>query len=336
MDKITYSSAGVDIDAADTALKRISQLAKNTFTHNVLTDIGLFAGAYNIGGRKILLSSADGVGTKIIVATMAGIYNTVGIDLVHHCANDIAVHNADPLFFLDYIGHSNLSVEKIAKIVEGLSAGCSDIRAPLIGGETAQMPSIYPPDEFDLVGFIVGIVERDDIILGNKITPGDAIIALPSNGLHTNGYSLARKTLFDIGKFSVDTYIDELGATTGDALLRTHTLYLNDVKKLREKIEIKGMAHITGGGVPGNLVRILPDDCTAIVKKSSAPKIPIFELIRRIGNIDDAEMFKTFNMGFGFLFVVASDDADNTKKILGEKAFIAGEIAHGDKSIEII
>ncbi len=336
MDTITYSSAGVDIDSAETAMKKISQLAKKTFNHNVLTDIGLFAGAYNIGGRKILLSSADGVGTKIIVAAMAGIYNTVGIDLVHHCANDIAVHNADPLFFLDYIGHSNLSVGKIAQIVEGLSNGCSDVGAPLIGGETAQMPGIYPPDEFDLVGFIVGFVERDDIILGDKIAAGDAIIALQSNGLHTNGYSLARKTLFDIGKFSVDTYIDDIGTTVSDALLRTHTLYLNDVKKLREKIEIKGMAHITGGGVPGNLVRILPDGCKAVVKKSNSPQIPIFELIRKIGNIDDAEMFKTFNMGFGFLFVVGAKDADKAKKILGRKAFIAGEIAQGERSVELI
>jgi len=289
MKKMTYSSAGVDIDAGELATKKISRLAKKTFNSRVLTEIGLFAGAYDIGGERILLSSADGVGTKLIVASMAGIYNTVGIDLVHHCANDIAVHNAEPLFFLDYIGHSNLSVDRISEIVEGLSDGCNHIGAPLIGGETAQMPGIYPPDEFDLVGFIVGMVDKDKIILGREIKAGDVIIALHSNGLHTNGYSLARKVLFDVGKFSIDDHIDELGESIGEALLKPHTLYLNAVRNIRNDVRIKGMAHITGGGVEGNLTRILPEGCTAIVKKSSAPKIPIFEIIRRVGKIEEDE-----------------------------------------------
>ncbi|RKZ26570.1 phosphoribosylformylglycinamidine cyclo-ligase, partial [bacterium] len=241
MKKMTYSSAGVDIDAGELATKKISRLAKKTFNSRVLTEIGLFAGAYDIGGEKILLSSADGVGTKLIVASMAGIYNTVGIDLVHHCANDIAVHNAEPLFFLDYIGHSNLSVDRISEIVEGLSDGCNHIGAPLIGGETAQMPGIYPPDEFDLVGFIVGMVDKDKIVLGREIKAGDVIIALPSNGLHTNGYSLARKVLFDVGKFSIDDHIDELGESVGEALLKPHTLYLDAVRLVRDRVQIKGM-----------------------------------------------------------------------------------------------
>jgi len=336
MDRITYASSGVDIAAGDRAKEKIARLAKSTFSQNVLTQIGLFAGAYDIGNGEALMSSADGVGTKIMVATQMGIYNTVGVDLVHHCANDIAVHNADPLFFLDYIGHSALSPDIIAKIVEGLAIGCLDIGAALIGGETAQMPGIYPPDEFDLVGFIVGRVKRDEMITGAKIAPGDIVIGLPANGLHTNGYSLARMALFDAAKMKPETYIAELGETIGEALLKIHPLYLNSLRALRGKADIRGMAHITGGGVKGNLVRVLPEGCRAQIAKNSAPVPPIFALIRRLGQIEESEMFSAFNMGFGYFFIVAKDDADNALRLLGAGSFIAGEIVAGERGVELI
>ncbi|MCD6595597.1 phosphoribosylformylglycinamidine cyclo-ligase [bacterium] len=349
MTKLTYSSSGVDIDSADLAKQKIAELAKSTFDENVLTRIGLFAGAYDIGHNEVLLASSDGVGTKILVAIRAGIYNTVGIDIVHHCANDIAVHNADPMFILDYIGHSDLTPQKIAEIVEGLSNGCNNVNCALIGGETAQMPGFYPPNIFDLTATIIGRVAKDKMITGEKITSGDAIIALPANGLHTNGYSLARKVLFDIAKFDdvrplqVDTYIDDLGETIGEALLRVHPNYSSAVKILRDNVNIHGMAHITGGGVCGNLVRVIPKNVKAIVRKNTAPKIPIFELIKKLGNIADDEMFKAFNMGFGYLIIVPSEQADSAiESLSGFSAFIAGEIvggvttANGERKVEII
>lgn len=336
MQNITYASSGVDIHAAELATNRIAEIAAKTFNSSVLTNIGLFAGAYSIGNGKILLSSADGVGTKTIVAALAEKYDTVGIDLVHHCGNDIIVHNAEPLFFLDYIGHSDLTEEKIGKIALGLVRGCMNIGVALIGGETAQMPGIYPDGRFDLVGFIVGCADADDMITGSKITPGDVIIALPSNGLHTNGYSLARKVLFDVAKFSVGTYIDELGETIADALLRTHTSYINQVRTLRKSVDIKGMAHITGGGVTGNLIRILPKNCVAKVVKKSSPKPAIFTLIEKVGKIDDDEMFRTFNMGFGFILVISRKECDSAMAILGKDAFIAGEITAGEKRVELV
>ena len=336
MAKITYASSGVDIDSADDAKREIAKLAGSTFNEKVLTQIGLFAGAYDIGHDNVLLSSADGVGTKIKIAAQMGIYDTVGIDLVHHCANDIAVHNATPLFFLDYIGHSNLTHRKIASIVAGLAKGCRNIGLALIGGETAQMPSIYPSDEFDLVGFIVGIVRRDEMITGENIRPGDVIIGLPANGLHTNGYSLARKVLFEIAKLKADSHIPELGETLGEALLRIHPSYLWAIQSLHGKVEIRGMAHITGGGVRVNLVRVLPADCRAKIQKNSAPENPIFNLIQKLGDIEESEMFKAFNMGFGYLIIVPESDVDKTLDILGKPAFCAGAIVKGERDVELV
>jgi len=335
--RITYASSGVDIAAGDAAKREIARIAKSTFDSNVMTQIGLFAGAYDIGNDRVLLSSVDGVGTKIKVAAMMGIYDTVGIDLVHHCANDIAVHNATPLFFLDYIGHSDLVPARIAKIVRGLAQGCKNIGAALIGGETAQMPGIYAPGEFDLVGFIVGVVEKNAIITGERIVPGDAIIALPANGLHTNGYSLARKVLFDMAKLNHDSHMNELGETIGAALLRQHPLYIGAIRTLqRAGIGIHGMAHITGGGIAGNLVRVLPDGCRAIVRKNAAPEIPIFKLIQKLGDIAHDEMFATFNMGFGFLFILPARDANNAIAALNGGAFIAGDIIAGARGVELV
>ncbi len=336
-EKVTYSSSGVNIDSADIAKQKIAELASSTFNSDVLTRIGLFAGAYDLGDGRVILSSADGVGTKILVAVRAGIYNTVGIDLVHHCANDISVHNADPLFLLDYIGHADLTPQKIADIVEGLAIGCKDVDCALIGGETAQMPGFYPPKIFDLTATIVGMVEKDKMITGERISAGDAIVSLPANGLHTNGYSLARKVLFDIAKFDVDTYLEDLGETVGEALLRVHPNYSTAVKILRDSVDIHGIAHITGGGVRGNLIRVLPENAKAIIHKNTAPKIPIFESIKKLGDIDDDEMFKTFNMGFGYLIVVPSEQADTAIELLKDfDAFFAGEIVAGEKEVEII
>ena len=336
-EKVTYSSSGVNIDSADIAKRKIAELASSTFNSDVLTRIGLFAGAYDLGDGRVILSSADGVGTKILVAVRAGIYNTVGIDLVHHCANDISVHNADPLFLLDYIGHADLTPQKIAEIVEGLAIGCKDVDCALIGGETAQMPGFYPPKIFDLTATIVGMVEKDKMITGERISAGDAIISLSANGLHTNGYSLARKVLFDIAKFDIDTYLEDLGETVGEALLRVHPNYSTAVKILRDSVDIHGIAHITGGGVRGNLIRVLPENAKAIIRKNTAPKIPIFESIKKLGDIDDDEMFKTFNMGFGYLIVVPSEQADTAVELLKDfNPFIAGEIVAGEKKVEII
>lgn len=337
VEKVTYSSSGVNIDSADIAKRKIAELASSTFNSDVLTRIGLFAGAYDLGDGRVILSSADGVGTKILVAVRAGIYNTVGIDLVHHCANDISVHNADPLFLLDYIGHADLTPQKIADIVEGLAIGCKDVDCALIGGETAQMPGFYPPKIFDLTATIVGMVEKDKMITGERISAGDAIVSLPANGLHTNGYSLARKVLFDIAKFDIDTYLEDLGETVGEALLRVHPNYSTAVKILRDSVDIHGIAHITGGGVRGNLIRVLPENAKAIIRKNTAPKIPIFESIKKLGDIDDDEMFKTFNMGFGYLIVVPSEQTDTAVELLKDfNPFIAGEIVAGEKEVEII
>jgi phosphoribosylformylglycinamidine cyclo-ligase len=329
--KLTYASAGVDIDAADRAKKQIATMAKSTFNEKVRTGIGLFAGAYDFDDR-ILLSSTDSVGTKIMIANMMGVLNTVGEDIVNHCANDIAVHNANPLFFLDYIAHSDFEPKQIISLVEGIVRGCKNAKIALIGGETAQLPGIYPSGMFDLAGFIVGEVKKDSLITGESISPGDVIIGLLSNGLHTNGYSLARKVLFDIGKFTVESYVDELGCTVGEALLATHTLYVPAVHKLRDKVSIHGMAHITGGGVPGNLIRVLPENCCAKIYPDNVTTPSIMKLIRRIGNIESHEMYRTFNMGFGYLIILSASELDIALEALTSfDAFCAGKITKGKK-----
>ncbi len=333
--RLTYALSGVDQEAADEAKRLISRALTKTFNERVVTEAGLFAGGFEVGDR-VILASVDGVGTKVIVAAMMGVFDTIGADLVNHCANDIAVHNADPAFFLDYIAHADLPPSRIAELVSGVARACRDVGAALIAGETAQMPGIYAPGRFDLVGFIAGEVKRSEIVKGDAIRPGDVVVALPSNGLHTNGYSLARKALFDVGGLDVESYVDELGETVGEALLKTHRLYLPAVRLLRGKVELHGMAHITGGGVEGNLVRILPQGCQAVISKQSAPKPPVFSLIQRLGNVEEAEMFRTFNMGFGFLFVLPPEDAQKALDILGDEAFVAGEIKPGERKVLLV
>ncbi|HDR91305.1 MAG TPA: phosphoribosylformylglycinamidine cyclo-ligase [candidate division Zixibacteria bacterium] len=334
-----YKSAGVDLDAADIATKKIAALAKATFTADVASEIGAFGGIYRFpsGTGSLLVASADGVGTKLKVASTAGVLNTVGQDLINHCVNDILTLGAKPLFFLDYIGYSDLEPEEIARIVEGLSIASSANGLALIGGETEQMPGIYSSGEFDLVGFIVGTAKEDDLITGAAISPGDKLIALVSNGLQTNGYSLARNVLLDEGRFDVGDRPEILaGKSVGEALLAIHPSYLKPVEAVRGEIGIAGMAHITGGGLPGNFSRILPKTCNAIFDVSKIPSPPIFELIRTEGEIEIAEMFDVFNMGAGYVIAVKPEDADRAMDILrkrGDSAVLCGEIAEGEGEV---
>ena len=335
-ERLTYKSAGVDINALDEAKRVIAKLAQKTFTPNVLSEIGLFAGAFSVGDT-VLLASTDGVGTKLMVAKMAGVLDTVGEDLVNHCVNDIAVHGATPLFMLDYIGYSSLSAKELTEIVAGISRGCERAGVSLIGGETAQMPGMYPEGIFDLVGFIVGQVEKDKLITGQKVKPSDVIIGLPANGLHTNGYSLARKVLFEKAGLKVDSYIEELGETVGEALLRVHPLYFGAIKIATQSLDVHGMVHITGGGVPGNLRRILPKGCSAEIIAESAKVPKIIELIGKLGKIERNEMYRTFNMGFGLLIIVDQSEREKALELLKEyKPFVAGKIVEGNKEVKII
>jgi phosphoribosylformylglycinamidine cyclo-ligase len=328
MNENTYSRSGVSIEKADQAKNLIKGIAAKTFNENVKSSIGSFGGCFKTPDGGILVSSSDGVGTKIILAQKAGIYNTVGVDLVNHCVNDILVMGAMPLYFLDYIGHSTLLPEQIASIVEGLANGCSENGLALIGGETAQMPDLYPEKAFDLVGFITGVVEEKKLITGKAISENDAVIGIASSGLHTNGYSLARSVLAD----RLNEKISE--QTVLDLLLKTHLSYLKPVKTLLNKYDIHGMAHITGGGVEGNLVRVIPDHLDAVIEKESAPRPVIFDIISEY--VAEEEMFKVFNMGFGMLLSLpktSATDAITDIEASGFKAFIAGEIIQGSGKI---
>lgn len=331
---ISYAEAGVNLDDADKVKREIARLVKSTFTEGVLTEIGSFGGMFALPGGDVLVSSTDGVGTKLVVATMADRYDTIGMDLVNHCVNDIAVMGAEPLFFLDYIGYSDLSPEKIAEIVKGLVDGCSTNNTALIGGETAQMPDLYPSGAFDLVGLIVGRVWKNDIIDGSKITAGDILIGLPSTGLHTNGYSLARKVLFEKMGFSLNYELN--GAPLGAHLLRIHRSYLDAIRAIRRFA--KGFAHITGGGVVGNLIRILPDGVRTEVERSAVPSQPIFEFIES-GGVERDEMWRVFNMGVGLIAVVDENDSSAALESLreaGEKPFTLGQVTSGKREVVLL
>lgn len=338
--KLNYAAAGVDIAAGDAAVEKIKELAKGTFNKSVLCGIGQFGAFFKpeLTGYQnpVLISSADGVGTKLKIAFMTGCHNTVGEDLVNHCVNDILVHGARPLFFLDYIATGKLSPDIIAEMVEGLARGCKNAGIALIGGETAEMPDFYQPGEYDVAGFIVGVVDQDKIINGSNIEPGDTVIGLASTGLHTNGYSLARKIVFDIAGMKHDDKIAGLDKTAGEALLTIHKSYKNSIFKILEKQKVKGMAHITGGGIPGNLVRILPDNCRAEINKGSWPVLPIFEYLQKAGDVAEEDMYPAFNMGIGYIIVVSEQLASGVVQDLnglGEKAYIIGRITSGDKKV---
>ncbi|KAF2958489.1 phosphoribosylaminoimidazole synthetase [Thermotoga sp. Ku-13t] len=332
----SYKEAGVDLEAADKSVEKIKRLAKLTYTPNVLSEIGLFAGFFEIPSsysRPVLVSGADGVGTKLKIAFMMDKHDTVGIDCVAMCVNDLLVHGARPLFFLDYLAVGKLDPERVEQIISGIVKGCLEAGCALIGGETAQMPDFYAESEYDLAGFAVGIVDRDQLVDGSKVKEGDVIIGLASTGLHSNGFSLARKIL--LKHYTVDAYVDELGKTLGEEMLTPTRIYVKSVLKILDD-SIHAMAHITGGGLLGNLPRVLPEGLEARIDRNAWQVPSIFKLIQRLGNIDDEEMFRTFNMGIGFVLVVSKDAVDRIVTNLtsnGEKAWILGEIRKGEGRI---
>jgi phosphoribosylformylglycinamidine cyclo-ligase len=311
---LTYAAAGVDIDAQDRALAKVKTLARSTFTPGVLTEIGSFGGMFTLDpadpAGPVLVASADGVGTKLRVAQMAGVHDTIGQDLVNHCVNDILVQGARPLFFLDYLAAGALDPDVAVKVVSGLARACSANGCALLGGETAEMPGFYQAGDFDLAGFIVGSVRRDRALPRPGVAAGDALVALPSTGLHTNGYSLARKVFFELLAVTVDTHVPDLGHTVAEELLAVHRSYLGEVMPLVERGLIKAAAHITGGGIPDNLPRVLPAGVGAEIYPDSWSEPAVFRLIREVGRVPEREMRRTFNLGVGMILVVAAEHLD--------------------------
>ena len=338
---VTYSDAGVDIDAANRATAKIKELARQTFNERTLSEIGSFGGMFDGAFPKlrqpVLVASADGVGTKLKIAFLTGIHNTIGRDLVNHCVNDILVQGARPLFFLDYIATGKLSPEVVAGIVTGITNGCRENGCVLLGGETAEMPGFYADGEYDVAGFIVGVVDREKVIDGKEISPGDVVLALPSVGLHTNGYSLARKLLLEVAGFTVDTKLDTVGQTVGEALLQPHLSYLSPLNGLLDAGSIKGLAHITGGGLTENIPRILPEGTAVEIQQGSWPVLPIFTLMQQLGNVPDAEMYRTFNMGVGMVIICARQNTESLQshfKALGEPCFSIGTVIPGHQEVK--
>jgi phosphoribosylformylglycinamidine cyclo-ligase len=339
-----YKTAGVDIDAGNETVRRIRSLAKATFTSGVISDIGSFGGLFRLDaadrGDPVLVASADGVGTKLKVAFMTGRHDTVGADLVNHCVNDVLVQGARPLFFLDYLATGRLSPDVAEQVIAGMARACRDNGCALLGGETAEMPGFYADGEYDLAGFIVGVVDRARIVDGRGIAPGDLLVGLPSSGLHTNGYSLARRVLFDVCGLRVDTVVPELGVSLGDALLAPHRSYLRVIAPLLDAGLVKGLAHITGGGITENLPRILPAGCGAQVDRRTWKVPPIFQLLRSRGGIDEGEMFRAFNMGIGLIAVCAPANRDQALSRLaaaGEAgALVIGTIVPGDPAVRYV
>ena len=332
--QVAYRDAGVNIDEADRAVQSIRRMARSTFSENVLTDIGSFGGGFRLQGFKdpVLVSSADGVGTKLKLAFLTGRHSTVGEDLVNHCVNDIAVQGATPLFFLDYFAVAKLDAKVAEQVIAGIARGCKANGCALIGGETAEMPGFYAPGEYDLAGFIVGALERKKMLTGSSIRAGDALIGLPSTGLHTNGYSLARKLLFEVAQHKPETVIEELRGTIGDELLKLHRSYLKPLHALHVDGLLKGAAHITGGGITDNTPRILPKGLGVRIDRGSWPVPPIFELLRRIGDIPEDDWRRTFNLGIGMIFVVSKRNVSRAGKILDslrEPWHRIGEVVRG-------
>lgn len=338
-----YKSAGVDIEAGDEAVYRMKQHVQSTFNTHVLTDIGAFGGMFRFNYPEmtdpVLVSSIDGVGTKVKIAAMMGKYDTVGADLVNHCINDILVQGARPIFFLDYFASSKLVPTVAEQVVRGMSEACVDAGCALIGGETAEMPGVYVDGELDLAGCIVGLVDRAKIIDGSKVQPGDAVVGLASTGLHTNGYSLVRKILFQDNDYKVDQFVPELGGVLGDVLLTPHRCYLKSVMAVLQEYDIHAMAHLTGGGFYNNIPRVLPADCQVTVERRYWGVPPIFALLQEKGKIENSEMHRTFNMGIGMALVVAAHRAmDIVAKLQenGETASIIGEVHKGAREVTVI
>ena len=339
-----YKAAGVDIDAGNETVRRIRALARGTFTPGVLSDIGSFGGLFRFDRDRyqdpVLVSSADGVGTKLKIAFMMDKHDTVGADLVNHCVNDILVQGAEPLFFLDYLATGRLSPAVAEQVVSGVARACKENGCALIGGETAEMPGFYADGEYDIAGFIVGAVDKAKVIDGRSVVPGDVLIAVPSAGLHTNGYSLARRVCFELAGWKPDTFVRELGTTIGEALLAPHRSYLPLVRPLIERDWVKGLAHITGGGLTENLPRTLPEGCAAEIDLKAWTVPPLFQLLQQHGTIARDEMFRAFNMGVGLVIVCTSRDAErviNTLMLGGEaNAFRLGFVVAGERAVRYV
>jgi phosphoribosylformylglycinamidine cyclo-ligase len=329
----------VDIPLAEQAKQRIRRLASRTFTRGVIGGIGSFGGLFALDKKwrePVLVSSADGVGTKLKVAMAMNIHSTVGADLVNHCVNDILTLGAEPLFFLDYLAMSIMDPNVVEQLVEGMSRACHAAGCALIGGETAEMPGFYAPGEYDLAGFIVGVVERSAMKKSNGVKAGDLLFALPSTGLHTNGYSLARKLFFEVAAYSPETYVNELKGKAGEELMKSHKSYWPILRKLIDGEMVHAMAHITGGGITDNLPRVLPKGSAAVVELGTWPVLPVFTHLQKIGNVAQEEMLRTFNMGIGMVLVVPAKKfkrVQSTVEKLGEKAYLIGRVVKGERKV---
>lgn len=340
---VTYRKAGVDIDAAHSALLRMKEMVRTTQTPEVLADVGAFGGMFRLDlpayRQPVLVASVDGVGTKLKVAFAMGRHDTIGHDLVNHCVNDILVHGARPLFFLDYFATGKLQPEVLVDVVRGLSEACREAGCALLGGETAEMPGMYAEGEYDLAGTIIGVVDWDSIVDGSRVEPGDAVVGLASNGLHTNGYSLARYVLFELAGLRVDSYVPELGTTIGEELLRPHRCYLHPLMDVLQQFDVHAMAHITGGGFYDNIPRVLPSDCRVIIDRRAWEVPFIFRLIQGKGSVPDPEMFRTFNMGIGMVVIVPREQGLSLIEFLqmrGESAMLIGEVQRGGHDVQIM
>lgn len=345
MTNIDYKEAGVDIDAGESLVQNIKHAVEQTFSPNVLSPLGGFAGLYDLKSlvteyeNPVLVQSIDGVGTKSIVATMMSDFSRLGQDIVSATANDILVCGAKPLTLLDYVASDKLNSQNLTTLIKSIAGACIDNNISLVGGETAEMPDTYLTGEHDVVGVVTGVVDKNKIIDGSKIKVGDKIIGLPSSGLHTNGYSLARHVIFKHAKLECDTYIDDLSDTIGNALLSPHKNYNHCVQALLAHHKINGMAHISGGGIGGNLNRVLPKNMNASIDKSLWPQLPLFSTIQALGNIDDNEMYRAFNMGVGYLLVVPANEVDdicNTLSSINEKAYVIGDITNGKQEVQLL
>ncbi|MCR4651472.1 MAG: phosphoribosylformylglycinamidine cyclo-ligase [Lachnospiraceae bacterium] len=341
---LDYKTAGVDIEAGYKSVELMKAAVKKTMREEVLGGLGGFSGAFSLAKIKemedpVLLSGTDGCGTKVKLAFVMDKHDTIGIDAVAMCVNDVACAGGEPLFFLDYIACGKNYPEKIATIVGGVAAGCEMSEAALIGGETAEHPGLMAEDEYDLAGFAVGVVERKDLITGENIRKGDTLIGIASSGVHSNGFSLVRK-VFEMTKESLDTYYDELGTTLGEALIAPTKIYVKAMKSIKNAgVKVKGCSHITGGGFYENIPRMLPDGVSARVNKDSYPVLPIFKLLQKTGGIEDKMMYNTYNMGLGMVLAVAPEDAEKTMeaiKAAGETPYIVGEIIDGNKEVELV